>query len=79
VKEILMLIGFLVSVIIAPLLGWLVKKLIDAKEIRDARRHEDILFMFDNHKHVSLCTNKECGNLETVKVLINIPQHDREG
>ena len=77
-KEWLIIIGFLVSVIIAPLIGWLVKKLIDDKEKRDQKRHDDILFMFDNHMHEGKCANEACGKVETVKVSIQIPQHARE-
>ena len=77
-KEWLIIIGFLVSVIIAPLIGWLVKKLINDKEKRDQKRHEDILFMFDNHGHEGECDNKDCRGLKTTSIRILIPTHVRD-
>jgi hypothetical protein len=88
-KEWLIIIGFLLTILVGPIVKGSVKKLIEDKEKRDDDRQatltksindfkKDVLFMFDNHGHLIKCDNSACGKPVTIKTFIDIPHQRRD-
>ena len=88
-KEWLLIIGFIFTLLVAPVVRSSVKRLISDKETRDNERQlaitkslttfkKDVLFMFDNHGHDIVCDGTDCGTPRTGKTYITIPPQRRD-